>query len=435
MDRFMNTPWFMKIVALGLTALLFISVNFQPNAKKGSPGFSPPSKTDTEVVQDIPVEVNYDRKNLIVTGAPQSVDVTLRGPKSIVVSAKNQRDFTVYLDLSDAAIGEQKVKFKVSNLSDKLTAVINPQQAIVGVQERVTKSYSVIPYFNEALLEEGYIAGAPTTSPESVRITGARNIIERISTVKANLQAGSGINETVQQRARVVALDRNQNQLNVSIEPSTVDIRVPVKIPSKKVSLIPYQTGKLPDGIELESIDLNPKQITLYGKQSVLDKLGNIRVPVDVSKVDDSTTYEQKIDTPEGVRKISDDIVNVSIKVKKADIPPAKEKEQATGAQQAAGAQQATKTFNNIKIIPAGLPDDYELTFASPSSGEESISVTGPADQVNAMQEADIQLSIDASNLTEGTSQAAIKAVLPKNVTGKLQTDTASVTVKKKEAA
>ncbi|PLT28748.1 CdaR family protein [Peribacillus deserti] len=429
MDRLMKTPWFIKIIAFSLAALLFVSINFQPDAKKGSSGFSTTSKTSTETVEGVEVDVYYDSENLVVKGVPEKVDVTLKGPKSIVLSAKNQRDFKVSVDLADAVIGEQKVPIQVENLSDKLTAVVKPNQATVTVQEKITKEYSVLPQYNENLLEDGYTAGVPTADPERVRITGAKDIMEQISIVRASIELEQGVNETVERRAKVRALDKNLNNLDVSIEPSSVDVRIPIQLPSKKVSVIPYQTGKLQDGVDIQSININPREIILYGKESELNKIQNIRVPVNVNNIDSSTNFEHNIQLPEGIYRASDEKVSVSVKAGKQKEELKDEKEE-----QEAAAEQISKTFSNIEIIPAGLPEDYDLTFVTPSNGSLNITVTGPPEKIKALTESDIQLSIDASKLPEGRSETAVLTNLPDDLSWKTPYEKAAVDLVKKEA-
>ncbi|WP_409296489.1 YbbR-like domain-containing protein [Peribacillus sp. SCS-26] len=433
MDSLMKTPWFIKIIAFSLAALLFISINFQPDTKKGSSSFMTPSSEETETVEDVPVELYYDRKNLVVSGAPEKVDVVLKGPKSIVLSTKNQRDFKVFIDLADAVIGEQKVMIQVSELSDKLKAEIRPQQASVTVQEKITKEYSVSPYFNTSLLEEGYIAGVPDTTPGTVRITGAEDVMSRISIVRASIEIDKGANESVQNSAKVMALDENLNKLDVAIVPDTVEVRVPIKIPSKTVPITAVKTGKEKDGTKIDAITVNPKEVTLYGKQSELDKIGQIRLPVDIGNIDSSEKREQKLQLPDGIQKMSQTTVSVSISAtreketeKKPDIPQQDEE---------ASVQDISKTFRGLDIAASGLPDEYELTFITPAGGKADMTITGPPDDINKLDPSNIQLSIDAAKLTEGRSEAPILAKLPEGLTGKLSTASAAVQVDKKEAA
>ena len=168
------------------------------------------------------MEVYYDTENLVVSGIPDSVDVTLKGAKSLLTAAKNQRDFTVYVDLSDPNItlGKRTVTFKIANLNEKLIATIDPEYVEVKIQEKVTKEFSIDAEYNHSVLEDGYLAEEPVVKPQTVKITGAKESIEQISYVKAIIDLDKGIKETVSREATVQALDRNLNKLDVTIEPA-----------------------------------------------------------------------------------------------------------------------------------------------------------------------------------------------------------------------
>ena len=141
------------------------------------------------MIENVPVEVYYDTENLVVTGIPENVDVTLKGAKSLLTAAKNQRDFKVYVDLSDPNItlGKRTVTFKISDLNDKIVATVNPETVQVNIQEKVTKEFSVMPEYNHSYIEDGYIAEQPKVSPEMVTVTGAKETIDKIAYVKAFL--------------------------------------------------------------------------------------------------------------------------------------------------------------------------------------------------------------------------------------------------------
>lgn len=322
MDKFTNSAWFMRIVAFALAALLFISINFEMESDKKSLGLSTAPEISTETIENVPVEVYYDRENLVVSGVPETVDVTLKGAKSLLINAKNQRDFKVYVDLSDPAIsmGDRTVTFKISDLNEKLVATIDPEYAEVNVQERVTKEFSVEAEYNSSLLEEGYTAGQPTVSPQTVKITGAKDAIEQISYVKANLEISKGLNETVNSKATVKALDRDLNKLDVTIEPSSVAVSLKVSIPSKTVSIAPKQTGKAKDGIRITSISVDPKEVTLFGSETSLEKIDEINLPVNISKIDGDTELELDLNKPDSVQKMSLGKAQVKIRTEKVDV-------------------------------------------------------------------------------------------------------------------
>ncbi|WHY56952.1 CdaR family protein [Peribacillus simplex] len=449
MDKFTNSAWFMRIVAFALAALLFISINFEMESDKKSLGLSTAPEISTETIENVPVEVYYDRENLVVSGVPETVDVTLKGAKSLLINAKNQRDFKVYVDLSDPAIsmGDRTVTFKISDLNEKLVATIDPEYAEVNVQERVTKEFSVEAEYNSSLLEEGYTAGQPTVSPKTVKITGAKDAIEQISYVKANLEISKGLNETVNGKATVKALDRDLNKLDVTIEPSTVSVSLKVSIPSKTVSIAPKQTGKAKDGIRITSISVDPKEVTLFGSETSLEKIDVVNLPVNISKIDGDTELELDLDKPESVQKMSLGKAKVKVRTEKVEVdeenaePVVEEEEPETEpkqeeqvveeeAEEDEPAAIESKTFNNIPIVPVGMKDDQNAELESDVT---SITLLGEADELKKITKDDINLTVDVSNLDEGTHDVDLAVSVPEGVEWELDSKTISVTITPKD--
>ena len=87
MDKMMDSPWVLRIIALFL-AFCFFSVRTEL-----SPLNKATSNEQTDVIRDVPVDVYYDNENLIVTGLPETVDVTIEGPMALVLKAKGAKDF------------------------------------------------------------------------------------------------------------------------------------------------------------------------------------------------------------------------------------------------------------------------------------------------------------------------------------------------------
>ena len=213
-DKLTDSRWFMKLVALVLALLLFGSVYDGSTTNN----VNVPGEEDTATISDIPVKSYYDTENLIVIGVPETVDVTLKGPTPNLQAAKTQKDFEVYADLSKAKVGKQRIKLQIKDLSDKLTATIDPEYVEVDIQEKVTKEYSVDVEFDDKMVDEGYIASTPVVEPNKVRITGGKDIMDQISYVRAIVEVDDFITETVEKPAFITVLDANLNKLNVTVE-------------------------------------------------------------------------------------------------------------------------------------------------------------------------------------------------------------------------
>ncbi|MEQ6354865.1 CdaR family protein [Lysinibacillus sp. M3] len=314
MDKMMDSPWVLRIVALFLAFLLFFSVRTE---------LSPKSKTisseQTEVIREVPVDVFYDDKNLIVTGIPKTVDVTIKGPMPLVMKTKATKDFSVFVDLSKLLIGEHNVNLQYENISDKLQVTFDPETVKVNIEEKVTQEFRVDPEMSNRLLEEGYILNGMTANPATVYVTGAKSAIERISYVKATVTGEQGLKESFSQVAAVQVLDRDLNKLDVTIEPETVKVQVDIGAYSRELPVVLKEIGEVANGISVNQLTFSPTMVRVYGRKAILDSLTVIPIEVDLSKITESKTYEFDVKLPEGVTKISESRIKVKADVTKVE--------------------------------------------------------------------------------------------------------------------
>jgi YbbR domain-containing protein len=407
MDKWMDSPWFIRAIALVLAILLFTSVNNELSGSNRDIGFA--QNSDQETVQDVPVEIYYDTSNLVVYGAPKTVDVTISGPKSIVQNTKAVRDFSVYLDLRNAKIGTQRVKLKTKDLSTKLNAKINPAYVDVSVQEKVSVNYKVDPEFNQHLLADGYEAKTPTIDPQTVTITGGKDVISQISYVKASIDLDGEINSSFTRDAEVQVLDKNLNKLDVNVEPDTVQITVPVDNPSKTVPITVNPVGQESSNIAIKSITTTPKSVKIYGRSDVLKDIDALPVNVDISKITKSQDISVPLSPPDGVNKLSEGTVTVHV-----------ETEDKT----------EQKTFSNLSIDTEGLPSTDTVQFITPPNGKVDLTASGKSGDMQNLSSSDFQVFVDLSGLDPGDHTVNVEVKGPNKVDWKVSTQSVKVTLK-----
>lgn len=418
MDKFMSSTWFARGASLVIALLLFTSVNFELKSNKKVLEFSTSPEINTVTIKNVPVEVYYDTQNLVVKGIPDSVDVTLKGAQPLLTAAKNQRDFKVYVDLSNPNItlGKRNVTFKVTNLNEKLMATVNPKYVKATIQEKVTKEFSVDAEYNHSVLEDGYLAESPIVEPKTVQITGAKDSIDQISYVKAIIDLDKGIKETVSREATVQALDRNLNKLDVSIVPNNVNVTLKVSIPSKTVKLNPVEKGKVMDGLTIKNISIEPKEVTLYGKQKDLDKIDQMNVDVDVTDVTGNALIEQNLPIPENVKDMSIRTVKVKIDTtKKADTT----------------ASISSKKLKNLLIGISGLDSNHRAEMVPTKT---DITLFGKAQDLQNITAKDIKVSVDVSQLIEGNHDVQLSVHAPASIQWELSSPTATVSIIRQKA-
>lgn len=313
MDKFVESSWFVRIVALLLTILLYITVNFNDfqlieKADKSS-------QENSEIITDVPVQAYYDTENLFVSGIPDKVKVELEGPKSIIESAKRLRDFELFIDLTNTSIGKHRVPIKYKQLSDKLKVTVIPETVDVNIEEKVSDYFVVSPEFNDNMLAEGYQEEAVSVDPKRVKVTGSKAALNKIVYVKATLDVKEKVDKETTGTAKVQVLDGELNKLDVKVEPETVQVSISVKNPSKKIALRMFPKGVPPKGIKIKSIKPETENITIYGKEAVLKEMEELVVPVEVDGIKKDTTITVPIELGEGLNFVSPQMIKVKVTV------------------------------------------------------------------------------------------------------------------------
>ncbi len=293
----LESKWGLRFVALILALLMFLSVNnvfgslFSENALKSS----------DHVIEDVPVDTIYNTKELYLSGSPKTVDVKVSGPQSTILQAEKLLNFKVELDLKNKSVGQYKENFKIKGLSDELKATVVPKSANVTLQDKVSKKYPIEAEINQNRIASGYELVGETVNPSQVTITGGQEELNKIAYVKATLDETKQLTDDTTEKAGISVLDSNLNKLDVQIRPDTVNVNIKVARSSKTVTLNPVTKGSASKNINIDDITLDKTEVKIYGSRNVLDGIGSIDVPVDISNVDGDTSKKVSLSLPDGV--------------------------------------------------------------------------------------------------------------------------------------
>jgi YbbR domain-containing protein len=409
MDKWLDNPWFLRGVALLLAFLLFASV---PKTDPDKPGnINVPSNENTELISEVPVKSYYDSENLVVTGIPETVDVTIQGPRNIVQQAKALRDFEVFVDLTELEMGEHQIQINIRDISERLTVTIDPSNITVSIQERVTKEYQVDAEFNSTMIEDGFISGAADIKPGKVKITGAKDEVDKISYVKANVNIGEKTREAITKGAEVLVLDKDMNKLDVTVDPRVVEVTIPVERSSKKVPIDIIPKGNPPEGVTIDSISSDVEEATITASPGILAEVKKVRVEVDVSNVTEDSEVTLPIIISNGVVEVSPQMAKLSIKVTK----------------------QEEVTISDIPINVSGQNEEQEIQFINPENGRTSLQASGETELVESLEASNFELLIDISGLVEGEHSVDIQVTAPDEISWKLASQKANISITKKE--
>lgn len=412
MNDWLNKPWVIRVISLFLAILTFTVISFDNqdtrNADVGNFDSIFNSSQESVVLEDVPVNIQIDDEQYVVSGVPELITMELSGTLSVVQSTATQRNFDVFVDLNDLGPGDHTVPIEYDGISNRLNVRTDPESIDITIEERGEDEYQVrIDYTNLDAMQEGFEVESATVTPSVVTITSAQSVINRISDVRAVVDL-EGIEEsTTLDDVPVRVYDNEGNQLNVRIEPNTVTVDLSVINPNKTVPIELETTGELPEGFNLVDIEiLDDAEVQLFAASEVLEVIEQIETePVDLSTLTESTEVTIALDLPEGIRESSIDEVTVRVEL-----------------------EETTETgLENVEIELDNLSQDLETNFIDPETGRLNVSVSGYPSDLAGVEASDLRLSINLDGLSSGEHELPIEIDAPENVTVALPRDDVTV--------
>lgn len=309
----LESKWGLRLIALALAVFFFLSANNVFGNMFNADKFS--QKT-TETLQDVPVEVKYNSNKLYASKVPETVDVEISGPQSQILKAENGQNIKVTLDLNSEKSGRHTTQFKVHGLNKDIDYDVKPKEATVNLEEKVTKNLKVEPDVSSNDVDADYKVSEQSVSPDTVKVTGGQDQIDKIAYLKATYKNNSKISKDTTDVAKITAFDRNLNKLDVSIQPEEVNLSAKVEPYSKKMKIKTKTTGSLANGKEIDDIELSDKEVEVFGNRKELEDVDEIKGEIDLDNISETTDKSVQLDVPDEVSKVEPNDTTAKVIVK-----------------------------------------------------------------------------------------------------------------------
>lgn len=404
MDKLFQNKWAIRVMSLIFAVSLFFFVNIETNTAKTNNAVVPNSSEETQVLDDVPLDVKIDSDEYVVSGVPDEVTVSFKGKKSKLTPTVRQRNFGVYVDLRGLEEGEHTVEIQDENIPKDLESNIDPETIDIEIEKRATREFTLhADVANEDQLPTGYELGDIEVSPETVQVVSAESVMNEVAMVKAYIDV-KDVKESIDNKeVPINVYDSQGNDLNVNIEPENAEVSVDVDHPSKTVPLHVETSGDLPDGYDTKEIKAED-EIEIFGKSDALHDVEEISTEkIDLSEMNESTETDVEIDFPEDVTA-EEETVPVEIELEK------------------------TEELDDITIDVKG-DTDKKVTFDEPEEKEVSVKATGLDDVMKDLEKSDLTASIDVSDLNEGEHEVDIDIEGPEGISFESQPEKAKVNV------
>lgn len=311
MDKVVYNPWFIRCLALFFSLLLFVNANSEGNKRLSLSN----SENYEKISEQVPINYKYDESKYYISGYEESATVTLKSSNKVLLdmeSNEETRNYSLNVDLTKYKPGTYEVPVKISKLNNAVSGSLSLKKVHVTIEKKETASFKVSPVVDAKIFADGYSLKSATASPEKVSITSGKDTLNSIAKVTATIKNKKNIQDDFTQKVELQAFDKNGDVLDIKAEPVSVSVLIKVNKPSKTVSLKVVQKGELPSGVESFSFSLSVTKIDIVGEESLLKKISELDVPVNIAKITDSVESYYPISIP---NKIVGSLSTVLVKV------------------------------------------------------------------------------------------------------------------------
>ncbi len=317
----MESPWKTKLLSLLMAILLFFYVSYENGSKfQSNNQSSVASVVSSEVLTDIPIEVNVNTDKYFVSGIPDGATIRLEGPQAILFQTTVTQNFKITTpNLNELGVGTHQITLEASGLSNEIHYSISPAEITVTVEEKEQREFSVEVEVSSKLdLAEGYSMGEPEIQEKTVVITGAPSTLNKIDKVKAIVESDiKAITQDITVLANLVVLDAQGNPLNVNVSVPQVNVRIPVSETKKTVPIVLRMHGQQAGyKYKLALSENESKNITVIGDTDAIKEIANYPINVNVEGITETQVIDVSLDQlPEGIKEVNRDVVKVLVTV------------------------------------------------------------------------------------------------------------------------
>ena len=285
---------------------------------------------------------------------------------------------------------------------------VTPQNLTVNLDEKETQEFVVNVSKGDTKPGKDYEVGSLTASPEKIRITGPKTLVNKIDKVNATI-ALDGNTEDYTQEVNLTIYDKNQETLSESeMNSLRIENNAKVVVTAKLwkirtgVKIAAGYVGTPDGGYQVGSVKTVPDTISVAGNTEGLESLSEndnmITIPADRIDISgESKDVERKISLknllPDNVKLTSDSSEDVWVTV---SILPV-------------GSQEFNLPTKNIEV--KNKPDNLQVTFETAQIALRIKSESEDLEDLNINE--DVKAEIDLKDKEAGNYKVPVKLSLP----------------------
>lgn len=340
--------------------------------------------------------------------------------KVAITASKKVRDRIRLSDITAVADLQQAVSLDTDPVMVPITVTcsaagvlpsdikVTPQNLTVNLDEKETQEFVVNVSKGDTKPGKDYEVGSLTASPEKIRITGPKTLVNKIDKVNATI-ALDGNTEDYTQEVNLTIYDKNQETLSESeMNSLRIENNAKVVVTAKLwkirtgVKIAAGYIGTPASGYQVGSVKTVPDTISVAGNTEGLESLSEndnvITIPADRIDISgESKDVERKISLknllPDNVKLTSDSSEDVWVTV---SILPV-------------GSQEFNLPTKNIEV--KNKPDNLQVTF---ETAQIALRIKSESEDLADLNiDEDVKAEIDLKDKEAGNYKVPVKLSLP----------------------
>ena len=340
---------------------------------------------------------------------PDPIRVTITGERRLL-SRITQTNITLTADLQQAgSLDTDPVMVPITASCPGISPEnikVTPQYLSVRLEEKVTQEFLVNVNYGSSQPGKGYEVGSQTASPEKVKITGPKSLVNKIDKVNATVDV-DGRTKDFSEEAELNMIDKNQDSLAGRMAYLTID-NTKVVVTTKfwkirtGVNIGADYVGVPADGYQVESVTTVPDTVSIAGTDEALETLKQNDNTIwiggtDIDITGETTDIEKKVSLkdvlPEDVKLTSGTSEDVWVKVSILPI----------------GSHSYGLPSNQVTVD--NLADNLLVTFGT---DKIEIRVKATAGELDDFNLDEVKASVDLKDMEVGSYQIPVTVKLPK---------------------
>lgn len=389
MDNWLGNKNVVRVIALGLGILLWAMTRLDSPEPPGASA-SQPRTYDILDVKVQPEGLDTEQYALKAV-EPSRVQIRVRGRESVIRKLKPE-DYQIRLNLYEAKEGVYTLPLMPAFPQGIELVAMYPPRVTVHIEKLQTKEFEVT-IRTKGEPASGFKVGTPIVDAQRVHVTLPEGLLQTVESVQAEVDITGQDKAVKEKRVKLAAYDGKGQVIDgARINPSVVEVEIPITKPFKTIPLQVKYRGQARPGVSIASVTQSIDQVTIYAPQNVLDQFDFYDgIEIDLSQIQESMNLKVDLKLYGGVEQVQPSSVNIDIEVVPSEV----------------------RLFEQIPIMINGQNDQYETRIVDPPNGRLSVIVEGSADVLHNLSVKDIQAVADVSDLPPGPHQLRVHLILP----------------------